>query len=91
MIEPGLAFNIAAVIVAAIIGAIAGGRRGVSAMSERAQHHLEMLVAAQELRIAHLEADRQNMTDRIAELESELAAMKKELELERKITARLKS
>lgn len=81
--------NGVAILVAAAVGAVLGGRRGVSDVQRKTQHNLEALVAAQELRIAHLERDNAQMEKRIEELEAELGRMREELKAERRISARI--
>ncbi len=90
MPETAVIFSIALALAAMIAGMIAGARKGTTQVADKHTLQLERLVEAQELRISHLEADNQRMERRIKELEEALAHMVKELDLERRITARIK-
>lgn len=91
MIDPALAFNVGAVVVAAIIGAAAGGRRGVSLMARKADNEIDRLVAAQSSRIEILEHENTRLSERVMDLERQVQVLREELELEKRITARLSS
>lgn len=91
MIEPGVVVNVVALAIAAIVGAVIGGRRGVSDVERKTVESLRSLVDAQELRIAHLERDKARMEAQIAEMAAEILQLREELKTERKISARLKA
>lgn len=90
MIEPGAAFGIAALIAAVVLGAVVGLWRGIHRVDRKTRQTLESLVAAQELRIEHLERDNRRMAAKVEELEDLVNKLRADLELERKITARIK-
>lgn len=85
----GAVANVAAVVLAATVGAIAGGRRGVSAMRSKADSEIDRLVAAQTARLEHLERENEQLRNRIAELEGKMRQLREELDVEKRITARL--
>lgn len=91
MIDLGTVANVAAIAVAALAGAVVGGKRGVSSVTARTQHELEVLVEAQDKRIAHLERENALLETRIGELEAELVRLREELKVERRITARIQT
>ena len=89
-------FLAAAAIVAAIVGSIVGARRGLKAAEDAADKETTKLVAALSERVrlletANAEKDgtiaQQNTT--IATLTTRVATLERDLEMERRITARL--
>jgi cell division protein FtsB len=88
VIDPGIAFNAAALVIAGVIGAVAGGRRGVSLMASKADAETQRLIAAQSARLELLERENASLKLKVADLEAQMTEMRHELDIERRITAR---
>ena len=65
-----------------------GRRRGIDQIESRSDHALQQLVEAQSARLALMDTERSEMRARITALETEVARLRSELEMERRITAR---
>ena len=65
-----------------------GRRRGIDQVEARSDHALQQLVEAQSARLALMDTERSEMRARITALETEVARLRSELEMERRITAR---
>lgn len=89
MIEPGIIFQVGAVIAAGAVGAIAGARRGVALVHGQSEKEVQRLIEVQASRINLLERHRQELEAKVQALEEEVARLREELDLEKKITARI--
>ncbi len=87
--DVGLAFQLAAMVGAAAVGAIAGARRGGDMVERRAEAELKLVVSAQLARISLLERQREELEAKVTHLEAEVARLSDELSVERKISARI--
>jgi hypothetical protein len=65
-----------------------GRRRGIDQIESRSDAALKALVDAQSERLALMERERTELRARISLLETEVASLRKDLEMERRITAR---
>lgn len=83
------ATGVIAAIVAVVVGLLLGTRRGVDNVASRANEELKRLVEAQTQRIAMLEKRNVEMESEIKELRTEVASLRRELDIEKRITARL--
>ena len=76
------------IVVAAITAIVVGRRRGIDQVEDRADGEIKRLVDAQAGRLAILEAENRRLTAEVAALSTELAKVKAELDIERRVTAR---
>jgi hypothetical protein len=81
--------SIGSATVAAVVAVIVGRRRGIDEVDKRADDELARLVTAQSARLALMDTENRELRSRVAALEAEVARMRDELALERRITARL--
>ena len=65
-----------------------GRRRGIDQIESRSDAALKALVDAQSERLSLMERERTELRARISLLETEVASLRKDLEMERRITAR---
>lgn len=89
MNDPGAVAQIAALIVAAVIGGALGAWRGVSGVRAKANEEVDRAMAAQRIRIDSLESENRALSNKVLLLESQVAQLRAELEIEKRITARL--
>lgn len=83
------ATGVIAAIVTLVVGVVLGTRRGVDNVASRASEELGRLVEAQQQRIAMLEKRNEEMESEIQELKAQVATLRAELDIEKRITARL--
>lgn len=76
------------IAVAAVVAVVVGRRRGIDQVEDRADGEIKRLVDAQAGRLAILEAENRRLTAEVAALSTELAKVKAELDIERRVTAR---
>lgn len=76
------------IVVAAITAVVVGRRRGLDQVEDKADGEVKRLVEAQAGRLAILEAENRRLTAEVAALSTELAKVKAELDIERRVTAR---
>lgn len=76
------------IAVAAVVAVIVGRRRGLDQVEDKADGEVKRLVEAQAGRLAILEAENRRLTAEVAALSTELAKVKAELDIERRVTAR---
>mgnify|MGYP007083460903 CR=1 FL=1 len=76
------------IAVAAVVAVIVGRRRGIDQVEDKADGEVKRLVEAQAGRLAILEAENRRLTAEVAALSTELAKVKAELDIERRVTAR---
>lgn len=76
------------IAVAAVVAVIVGRRRGIDQVEDRAQGEIKRLVDAQSARLSLLEAENVELKARVASLTAELAQVRSELDIEKRVTAR---
>lgn len=91
-----MAFQIAAVASAVVIGVMFGTRRAGTYLAKNTEEQMGRLADIQRMRIELLERDRDDrirenaeLKERIVLLEERVAHLENELEMEKRITARL--
>lgn len=96
MFDPVLAFQIAAVASAVVVGVVFGTRRAGGYLAKHTEEQMARLSEIQQMRIELLEKDRtdrirenQELKERVAHLEARVAHLEYELEMEKRITARV--
>lgn len=75
--------------VAAVVGGIAGGYRGMGGVKRKANDEVDRAMAAQRTRIDLLEKENRELREKIILLESQVRVLREELDIEKRITARL--
>jgi len=86
-----LVFGIGSVTVAGIVAVVVGRRRGIDQVEDRADGEIKKLVDAQAARLAILENENRRLTIEVASLTQTVATLRAELDVEKKITARIRS
>ena len=81
--------QVAMLVVAALIGGVAGGWRGMSGVKRRANDEVDRAMAAQRARIETLEGENRELRTKIILLEGQVQALREELDIEKRITARI--
>lgn len=76
------------IAVAAVVAVIVGRRRGIDQVEDRADGEIKRLVDAQSARLSLLEAENVELKARVASLTAELAQVRSELDIEKRVTAR---
>lgn len=76
------------IAVAAVVAVVVGRRRGIDQVEDRAQGEIKRLVDAQSARLSLLEAENVELKARVASLTAELAQVRSELDIEKRVTAR---
>lgn len=95
MVDPLAALNVAMIGTAAVVGGVVGSWRAIRSIrkSETAPvaetSEVTLAMAAQRERIDALIAKNQELQLKIAALEREVAALREELDIEKRITRRL--
>ena len=89
MIDPTIAAQIAMVAAASVVGAIVGGRRSGGYIARHADEQMKKLIEAQAMRIELLEVENARLREKILVLEGQVKALRDELDIEKRITARL--
>lgn len=89
MFDPALAAQIGMVAAASIVGAVIGGRRGGGYIAKHADEQMKKLIEAQAMRIELLEVENARLRDKVLVLEGQVRALRDELDIEKRITARL--
>ncbi|MFM2132450.1 MAG: hypothetical protein RL646_1653 [Verrucomicrobiota bacterium] len=89
MIDPTIAAQIAMVAAASVVGAIVGGRRSSGYIARHADEQMKKLIEAQAMRIELLEVENARLREKILVLEGQVKALRDELDIEKRITARL--
>jgi TolA-binding protein len=83
-----LTLSVGSIVVAAVVAVIVGRRRGIDQVEDRADGEIKKLVEAQAARLTLLEAENREQRARIATLEGELAKVRQDLDIEKRVTAR---
>jgi len=89
MFDPALAAQIGMVAAASIVGAVIGGRRGGGYIARHADEQMKKLIEAQAMRIELLEVENARLREKVLVLEGQVRALRDELDIEKRITARL--
>lgn len=76
------------IAVAAVVAVIVGRRRGIDQVEDRADGEIKRLVDAQSARLSLLEAENVELKARVASLTAELAQVRSELDIEKRVTQR---
>jgi len=76
------------IAVAAVVAVIVGRRRGIDQVEDRADSEIKRLVDAQAARLALLEAENTELKARVAALTADLAQVRSELDIEKRVTQR---
>lgn len=76
------------IAVAAVVAVIVGRRRGIDQVEDRADSEIKRLVDAQAARLALLEAENAELKARVAVLTADLAQVRTELDIEKRVTQR---
>jgi hypothetical protein len=76
------------IAVAAVVAVVVGRRRGIDQVEDRADSEIKRLVDAQAARLSLLEAENAELKTRVAGLTAELAQVRSELDIEKRVTAR---
>ena len=76
------------IAVAAVVAVIVGRRRGIDQVEDRADSEIKRLVDAQAARPALLEAENTELKARVAALTADLAQVRSELDIEKRVTQR---
>lgn len=76
------------IAVAAVVAVVVGRRRGIDQVEDRADGEIKRLVDAQAARLSLLEAENAELKTRVAGLTAELAQVRSELDIEKRVTAR---
>lgn len=92
--EFGALFNVVlgvgTIVVSAAVAAVVGRRRGLEQVDQRADNEIKRLVDAQAQRLAILESENQRMRVEVATLTQTVATLRAELDVEKRITARIR-
>lgn len=86
-----LIWGVGTVTVSAIVVVYVGRRRGIDQVEQRADGEVQKLIAAQASRLSILEAENRRLGAEVASLTAQLATMRSDLEMERRISARFRS
>ena len=89
MFDPTVAAQIGMVAAASIVGAVIGGRRGGGYIAKHADEQMKKLIEAQAMRIELLEVENARLREKVLVLEGQVRALRDELDIEKRITARL--
>lgn len=76
------------IAVAAVVAIAVGRRRGIQQVEDRADSEIKRLVDAQAARLALLEAENTELKARVAALTADLAQVRSELDIEKRVTQR---
>lgn len=76
------------IAVAAVVAVVVGRRRGIDQVEDRADGEIKRLVDAQSARLSLLEAENVELKARVASLTAELAQVRSELDIEKRVTQR---
>mgnify|MGYP000971198026 FL=1 len=76
------------IAVAAVVAVIVGRRRGIDQVEDRADSEIKRLVDAQAARLALLEAENTELKAGVAALTADLAQVRSELDIEKRVTQR---
>jgi molecular chaperone GrpE (heat shock protein) len=80
--------SVGAIAVAGLVAVIVGRRRGIDQVEAQADGEVKRLVEAQAMRLSVLEAENRRLTAQVAALTTELAQVRAELDIEKRVTAR---
>lgn len=83
-----LVLSVGTIVVAAAVAVLVGRRRGIDQVEDRADGEIKRLVDAQTARLALLEAENKELKARVAALTADLAQVRSELDIEKRVTAR---
>lgn len=83
-----LVLSVGTIVVAAAVALLVGRRRGIDQVEDRADGEIKRLVDAQTARLALLEAENKELKARVAALTADLAQVRSELDIEKRVTAR---
>jgi len=84
-------FGVGSVMVAAGVALFVGRRRGLDQVEDRADGEVRRLVEAQAARLALQDAELQSLRAQVSDLSRQVEALRSELAIERRITARLRT
>ena len=76
------------IAAAAVTAVVVGRRRGIDQVEDRADGEIKRLVDAQHDRLSLLEAENVELKARVASLTAELAQVRSELDIEKRVTQR---
>lgn len=88
VIDPGIVAQVAMVAVAAVVGGAAGGFRALARSKKIDGEEVDRAMAAQRERIELLETQNKELTTKVILLEGQVRALREELDIEKRITAR---
>lgn len=80
--------SVGAIAVAGLVAVIVGRRRGIDQVEAQADGEVKRLLEAQAMRMAILEAENRRLQSKVDTLTEELAQVRKELDIEKRVTAR---
>ncbi len=80
--------SVGAIAVAGLVAVIVGRRRGIDLVEAQADGEVKRLVEAQAMRLSVLEAENRRLTAQVAALTTELAQVRAELDIEKRVTQR---
>lgn len=82
--------SIGVLVVASLVAIYVGKRRGIDQVEDQADSEVARLVNAQSQRLAVLEAENRRLTGEVSLLQTTVAQLRVDLDIEKRITSRLR-